>query len=376
MKNYLYLSLILLLAACSSGDSLEAKKTQLISLNTQAEEIKTQIEALEKEIAKLDTSVIARKPKLVAVETISKGDFSHFLDIQGAVESENNVAVQPGMPGVVTQVYVKEGDNVSVGQLLAEVDNRAIKESLAQIEINIDFAKTTFEKQERLWKQKIGSEIQYLQAKTQYESLQKSLSSLRAQIDMSRIKSPIAGSIDQVNIKVGEYAAPGIGGAFNVVNFNKMKVVAKVADSYINKIQLGNLVKIRLNDINETIDGKISFVSKVVNTMTRTFIIEIAIGKTENNVRPNMLANISINDENLNDVISINSNLVQKDSNDNPYVLVAKGGKGNLIAQKLMIKTGAAYGDKIVIVDGLNANDQLITSGYQEVVDGQPVTLN
>jgi RND family efflux transporter MFP subunit len=376
MKNYLYLSLILLLAACSSGDSLEAKKTQLISLNTQAEEIKTQIEALEKEIAKLDTSVIARKPKLVAVETISKGDFSHFLDIQGAVESENNVAVQPGMPGVVTQVYVKEGDNVSVGQLLAEVDNRAIKESLAQIEINIDFAKTTFEKQERLWKQKIGSEIQYLQAKTQYESLQKSLSSLRAQIDMSRIKSPIAGSIDQVNIKVGEYAAPGIGGAFNVVNFNKMKVVAKVADSYINKIQLGNPVKIRLNDINETIDGKISFVSKVVNTMTRTFIIEIAIGKTENNVRPNMLANISINDENLNDVISINSNLVQKDSNDNPYVLVAKGGKGNLIAQKLMIKTGAAYGDKIVIVEGLNANDQLITSGYQEVVDGQPVTLN
>jgi len=376
MKNYLYLSLILLLAACSSGDSLEAKKTQLISLNTKAEEIKTQIEALEKEIAKLDTSVVARKPKLVAVEAISKGDFSHFLDIQGAVESENNVAVQPGMPGVVTQVYVKEGDNVSVGQLLAEVDNRAIKESVAQLEINIDFAKTTFEKQERLWKQKIGSEIQYLQAKTQYESLQKSLSSLRAQIDMSRIKSPIAGSIDQVNIKVGEYAAPGIGGAFNVVNFNKMKVVAKVADSYINKIQLGNPVKIRLNDINETIDGKISFVSKVVNTMTRTFIIEIAIGKTENNVRPNMLANISINDENLNDVISINSNLVQKDSNDNPYVLVAKGGKGNLIAQKLMIKTGAAYGDKIVIVDGLNANDQLITSGYQEVVDGQPVTLN
>jgi len=376
MKNYLYLSLILLLAACSSGDSLEAKKTQLISLNTKAEEIKTQIEALEKEIAKLDTSVVARKPKLVVVEAISKGDFSHFLDIQGAVESENNVAVQPGMPGVVTQVYVKEGDNVSVGQLLAEVDNRAIKESVAQLEINIDFAKTTFEKQERLWKQKIGSEIQYLQAKTQYESLQKSLSSLRAQIDMSRIKSPIAGSIDQVNIKVGEYAAPGIGGAFNVVNFNKMKVVAKVADSYINKIQLGNPVKIRLNDINETIDGKISFVSKVVNTMTRTFIIEIAIGKTENNVRPNMLANISINDENLNDVISINSNLVQKDSNDNPYVLVAKGGKGNLIAQKLMIKTGAAYGDKIVIVDGLNANDQLITSGYQEVVDGQPVTLN
>jgi membrane fusion protein (multidrug efflux system) len=376
MKTYLYLSFIVLLAACSSGDTLEAKKTKLASLNSQAEELKTQITSLEKEIAKLDTSVIARKPMLVAVQVVSKGDFSHFVDIQGAVESENNVAVQPGMPGVVTKVYVKEGDIVGIGQILAEVDNRAIKESIAQLETNIDFAKTTFEKQERLWKQKIGSEIQYLQAKTQYESLQKSLASLRAQLDMSRMKSPIAGSIDQVNIKVGEYAAPGMLGAFNVVNFNKMKVVAKVADSYINKIQLGNPVKIRLNDINANIDGKISFVSKVVNSMTRTFTIEIVLGKTETNVRPNMLANVSINDENLSDVISINSNLVQKDSNDNPYVLVAKGSKGNLVAQKLMIKTGAAYGDKIVIIEGLNANDQLITSGFQEVVDGQPVTLN
>jgi membrane fusion protein, multidrug efflux system len=376
MKNYLYLSLMLVFAACSSGDSLEAKKAKLASLNSQAEEIKTQISELEKEIAKLDTSVVARKPKLVAVAPITKGAFNHFIDVQGTVDSENNVAVQPGMPGVVTQVYVKEGDNVSVGQVLAEVDNRSIKESIAQLETNLDFAKTAYEKQERLWKQKIGSEIQYLQAKTQYESLQKNLSALRAQLDMSRMKSPIAGAVDQVNVKVGEYAAPGMFGAFTIVNFNKMKVVTKVADSYINKVKLGDPVKITLNDINQTIEGKISFVSKVVNPMTRTFQIEVALGKTESNVRPNMLANVSINDENLPEVISIPSNIVQKDSNDDQYVLIAKGSKGNLIAQKVMIKTGASYGDKVVVIEGVNENDQLITIGYQEVVDGQSVTLN
>jgi membrane fusion protein, multidrug efflux system len=367
---------MLFLAACSSGDSLEAKKSKLASLNTQIDEIKTQISTLEKEIAVLDTSVVVRKPKLVAIQSITKGVFNHYVDVQGTVDSENNVAIQPGMPGVVTQVYVKEGDNVSVGQILAEVDNRSIKESIAQIETNLDFAKTAYEKQERLWKQKIGSEIQYLQAKTQYESLQKSISSLRAQLDMSRMKSPIAGAVDQVNVKVGEYAAPGMFGAFTVVNFNKMKVVTKIADSYIDKVKLGNPVKITLNDINQTIDGKISFVSKVVNPMTRTFLVEISLGKTESNVRPNMLANVSINDENLAEVISIPSNLVQKDSNENQYVLIAKGSKGNLIAQKVMIKTGASYGDKVVVIEGVNENDQLITTGYQEVVDGQFVTLN
>jgi RND family efflux transporter MFP subunit len=376
MKNYLYLSLMLFLAACSSGDTLEAKKSKLSSLNAQVEEIKTEIAELEKEIAKLDTGAVVRKPKLVAIEPVTKGVFSHFIDVQGTVDSQNNVAVQPGMPGVVTQVYVKEGDNVNVGQLLAEVDNRAIKESIAQLETNLDFAKTAYEKQDRLWKQKIGSEIQYLQAKTQYESLQKSISSLRAQLDMSRMKSPIAGAVDQVNVKVGEYAAPGMFGAFNIVNFNQMKVITKVADSYIDKVKLGNPVKITLNDINQTIEGKISFVSKVVNSMTRTFIVEVALGKTESNVRPNMLANVSINDENLTEVITLPSNIVQKDSNENQYVLIAKGSKGNLIAQKVMIKTGASYGDKVVITEGINENDQLITTGYQEVVDGQPIILN
>lgn len=376
MKKYIYSSLVLLLAACSSGDSLEAKKSKLAEITAQIEELNTQAGELEKEIALLDTAAIIRKPKLVQVTSLNKGAFSHFIDIQGMVESDDNISVQPGMPGVVTNVFVREGDQVSVGQILAEVDNRTIRESIAQLETNLEFAKTNFEKQERLWNQKIGSEIQYLQAKTQYESLGKNLSTLRAQLDMTRMKAPIAGTVDQVNVKIGEYAAPGPMGAFNVVNFNRMKVTARVADSYIKNIHTGDPVRIVLSDINETIEGKINFVSKVVNSMSRTFLVEVAIGKTESSVRPNMLATLSINDANLADVVQLPTNLVQKDANNNKYVMIAEKGKDGLIARKKAVETGIYYGDKIVITEGLTGSEQLITSGYQEVVDGQTITLN
>lgn len=375
MKNLFYLSIVLLLAACGQGDSLEAKKSKLAELNTSIEQIKQEVAQLEKEIAILDTSAIIRKPKLVTVIPVNQGEFKHYIDVQGTVESEENVSIQPGMPGVVTGVFVREGDNVSQGQLLAETDNRAMKESIAQLETNLDFAKTAFEKQERLWNQKIGSEIQYLQAKTQYESLKKSIESMQAQLEMSRMRSPISGSVDQVNIKVGEYAAPGPMGALNIVNSNKMKIAVRVADSYIDLVDKGNPVRIYLSDIDKNIEGKVTFVSKVVNSMSRTFLVEIALGKTEAKIRPNMMAEVSINDLQLDSVISIPSNLVQKDSDGSQYVLIASKNANGLEAVKKTVEPGLSYEDQIVINEGLDTSMKLISAGYQEVVDGQAISL-
>lgn len=373
MKKYLYLLLILGISACKPQSELEKKKDELAAYKAQLEEIKTNIEALEKEIALLDTARQERKPKLVKLQTIVSSEFKHFIDVQGTVDSEENIAVQPGMPGIVTKVNVKVGDKVSVGQVLAETDARALRENVAQLQTNLDLAKTAFEKQERLWNQKIGSEIQYLQAKTQYESLQKSLAAAQAQLDMSRIKSPINGVVDMVNIKVGEYAAPGPG-VFRVVNFDKMKVVMKVADSYIKHIKMGAPVTIYLKDLNDTINGKVSFISNVVNAMNRTFQVEVAIGSLNGkNVRPNMLANVSINDENLPEAITITANLIQRDASGQTYVYLAEGGKDNLVARKQPVTTGLSYGDKVVIASGLHAEDRIITTGHQEVVDGQPI---
>lgn len=376
MKNFLSLSLIsFIIFSCSSGSGLEKKKAELAEYQAQHDALKIKIADLEKEIARLDTSAEIRKPKLVTLTPVQSGVFNHYIDVQGTVDSEENIAVQPGMPGQVTKVNVHEGDMVKAGQILAEVDNRVIRESISQLQTNVDFAKTAFEKQQRLWNQKIGTEIQYLQSKTQFESLQKNMVTLQAQLDMSRIKSPINGMVDAVNIKVGEYAAPGMLGAFRVVNFGKMKVKAKVADSYIGKVKLGNPVRIYLADINDTIQGKISFVSKVVNPMTRTFDIEIDLGATSTDVRPNMMASLKINDENIDNAMSVQSNLVQKDPSGSMYVMISEGSATKMKARKKLVKTGISSGARIIVLEGLSGNEQLIEAGYQEVVDGQLISL-
>ena len=376
MKNFLSLSLITFLVfSCSPGSGLEKKKAQLAEYQAEHDALKIKIADLEKEIARLDTSAEIRKPKLVTLTPVQSGVFNHYIDVQGTVDSEENIAVQPGMPGQVTKVNVHEGDMVKAGQILAEVDNRVIRESISQLQTNVDFAKTAFEKQQRLWNQKIGTEIQYLQSKTQFESLQKNMVTLQAQLDMSRIKSPINGMVDAVNIKIGEYAAPGMLGAFRVVNFGKMKVKAKIADSYIGKVKLGNPVSIYLADIKDTIQGKISFVSKVVNPMTRSFDIEIGLGATSTDVRPNMMASLKINDENIDNAMSVQSNLVQKDPSGSMYVMISEGSAANMKARKKLVKTGISSGARIIVLEGLSGNEQLIEAGYQEVVDGQLISL-
>lgn len=376
MKNFLSLSLIsFIIFSCSSGSGLEKKKAELAESQAEYDALKIKIADLEKEIARLDTSAEIRKPKLVTLTPVQTGIFNHYIDVQGTIDSEENIAVQPGMPGQVTKVNVHEGDMVKAGQVLAEVDNRVIRESISQLQTNVDFAKIAFEKQQRLWNQKIGTEIQFLQSKTQFESLQKNMITLQAQLDMSLIKSPINGMVDAVNIKVGEYAAPGMLGSFRVVNFGKMKVKAKIADSYIGKVKLGNPVRIYLADIKDTIQGKISFVSKVVNPMTRSFDIEIGLGATSTEVRPNMMASLKINDENIDNAMSIQSNLVQKDPSGSMYVMISEGRSANMKARKKLVKTGISSGARIIVLEGLSGNEQLIEAGYQEVVDGQLISL-
>jgi RND family efflux transporter MFP subunit len=373
MKNIVFATLIFILASCGGGSELDKKKSELAQYKATFAELKGKIEQLEKEIAVLDTAKVSEKARLVTLKPITRSAFAHYVDLQGSVDSDENVAVQPGMPGLVTRVYVKEGDMVSAGKVLAETDNRAIRESIAQLQTNYDFAKTAFEKQKRLWDQKIGSEIQFLQAKTQYESLGKSMDALQAQLDMTRIKSPIAGVVDQANVKVGEFAAPNMFGAFRVVNEKSMKVIAKVAESYIGKVKVGNPVSIRIPDLNDTLIAKISYVGKVVDPMSRTFAVEISLGGIENDLRPNMMTMISIQDELLQDAVVVKSNYVQKDAMGNTYLMLAEGAKGSMKAKKQLVKTGLSYGDFVVITEGLNGTEQYIESGYQEVTDGQPL---
>jgi len=375
MKNIIVVSgLAALLWACggvASGD-LEARKNKLNKYKSQLQELEVKIAELEKEIALMDTAGNAGlKTRLVKVDTLKGGQFVHYIDIQGTVDSDENILVSPEMPGVITNLYVKEGDRVSRGTLLASMDASTLMNTLEEIKTSLALATTTYEKQKRLWDQKIGSEIQYLQAKTQKESLENRVKTIESQIAMTRIKSPINGTVDVVNVKIGEMASPGMSG-IRVVNLDKVKVKAMVSDNYIANIRKGDEVLIELPDIGKKITSKISFVGQVINQQNRSFAVEVNLDNKEKMLRPNMIAKLKINDQKLEDVLVVSSNLIQR-AGKQRFIMVAVNENGKFIARKREVSTGSEYDGKTVITAGLSKGDLVITSGQNEVVDGQPL---
>lgn len=368
-KSTLIIAITLFAFACSkpAGD----KKTQLADLKKQRSEIDNKIIALEK---KMGENKSETKVTNVVVTPVKAQVFNHFVEVQGNLDSDNNLSVSPKMGGVITQVPVKVGDHVSAGQVLVVIDDATLRQSMAEIQTTYDFAKTTFEKQQNLWNQKIGSEIQYLQAKNNKESLERRMASLQTQMAMTRVTSPISGTIDAVNVKVGEQAMPGAG-VVRVVNLTQMKVKAKVADTYINSIKKGDPVIIKFPDINEEKQARISFAGQVVNAQTRTFDIEVLMINQDNKLKPNLLSVISVNDKVIKNALVIDENLVQN-TELGKIVFTAENEGGNLVAKMKKIETGLSYNGKIIVLKGLKEGDQLITIGNQDLVDNQKIKLS
>ena len=368
-KSTLIIAITLFAFACSkpAGDN----KAQLADLKKQRSEIDNKIIALEK---KMGENKSETKVTNVVVTPVKAQVFNHFVEVQGNLDSDNNLSVSPKMGGVITQVPVKVGDHVSAGQVLVVIDDATLRQSMAEIQTTYDFAKTTFEKQQNLWNQKIGSEIQYLQAKNNKESLERRMASLQTQMSMTRVTSPISGTIDAVNVKVGEQAMPGAG-VVRVVNLTQMKVKAKVADTYINSIKKGDPVIIKFPDINEEKQARISFAGQVVNAQTRTFDIEVLMINQDNKLKPNLLSVISVNDKVIKNALVIDENLVQN-TELGKIVFTAENEGGNLVAKMKKIETGLSYNGKIIVLKGLKEGDQLITIGNQDLVDNQKIKLS
>ncbi|CAN5437654.1 N/A [soil metagenome] len=375
MKPYYAIALVSLLAACSGEKKtgVEGKRNELAELKTQEAELTAKIKALEADLKKLDpTKKEEARTKDVQVAPLATTTFRHFVELQGTIDAKNNVQVSPKSGGVVTAVYVKEGDYVKAGQRIAQVDDQLLRESVSELKTQLSLANTVFEKQEALWKQQIGTEIQYLQAKNNKESLERRMSTLNAQIGQSTVTAPIAGVVDQVNVKIGQSAAPGMG-LVRVVNLSQLKVVAKVADSYAGSVRKGDAITVEFPDLQRTLNSHISFVATTVDPLSRTFTIEAPL-PSDNALKPNMLAKIKINDRTLAKAIVINQNLIQSTENGQlVYVAVNEGGKK--IAKAKTVKTGQSYGGKVAITEGLQAGDQIVTAGYQDLVDGQPISF-
>lgn len=374
MKNIKYilisLSAIALLAACGGGDSIEAKKAELEKLKAQQGELASKIATLEEEITKSGDSSLTedKRAKFIAITPVAKQTFINGIDVQGKVDGDENITYSAKAPSVVTKINVKVGDQVRAGQTLAELDGKIIKAQLDGIKKQYELANTKFEKQKALWDQKVGSEIQFLEAKNAKEGLEKQMATTRESLDMYYITSDFSGTVDAVNIKVGQGIAPGVQ-AITVINPGRLKLKAQLSETYAGQVNAGDEVTAFFPDIAKTVQAKVTYASRSIDAMTRTFTVEVDL-PNDNDLRPNMVAEIKfVNYKKAGSFVVPINTIQQIDGVDAVFVAVKNGNK--LIAKKMPVKTGKMYNGQAEVLSGLSEGDQLITTGFQDLTDGQ-----
>ena len=371
-KSVIVLMLALMFVAMGCGkkedNTLAGKQIQLAELKKSEMEIAGKIKTLQSEIEKLEPLKI-EKVKTVIVSTVTPSLFQHFVDATGRVEAVNNQFISPQTGGAITRVFVKEGDYVNKGQIIATIDNSILRNSIQEVLIQLETAKTIYERQKNLWDQKIGTEIQLIQAKTSVESLERRITTLKSQDAMNNVISPIAGYVDEVRLKAGEMASPGLG-ILRIVNYSNLKVTANVPDTYAGTISKGDAVEISFPDLQKTIKAPLSFVSQSVNAVSRTFVVESHIPSFDKQLKPNLTAKMMINDISRGSSIVIPENYIQNTELGKLVFVAVEEGK-NKVARTREVKTGLSYNGNVEITSGLQAGDRIITEGYQEVVDGQ-----
>lgn len=345
------------------------KTLSIAELKAKQAELKTQLNDINEQIAVLQGDTV-QNFILVNVSKLKPQVFKSYITVQGRVDAEENVSLSSQMPGTIIKIHVKTGDAVSAGQVLAETDARAIQQSISDLQTNTELVNQLYEKQKALWDQKIGTEVQFLQAKTQKESMEKKMAALQEQLRMTKIISPIDGTVDAVDVKLGQLTAPGMP-AIRVVNFKNLKIKADIAESYAFRINKGDEVLIRFPDSEDTITAPVNYASRAINPLNRTFGIEVLLNnKTE--FHPNQIAVLNINDyQSPQPVISIPVIYLQKDLKGNYFVLVAE----NNMAVKRPVILGKEYNGLAEIKTGLSENDQLITEGAIGLNEGENIKI-
>jgi membrane fusion protein (multidrug efflux system) len=360
---------VLLLAVCRPRD----KQAELARLETQREAIDKRIEQLKEEIAKNNGTPREEALAYVRAAEVRLAPFRHFIQVQGTVESDNNILVPAQANGVVKRIFVRQGDRVSAGELLAELDGAILESSVAELENGLKLAATIYERQARLWDKNIGSEIEYLQAKNNKENLEKKLKTLQEQYKLTKIVSPIDGMVDDVLIKEGEMAAAGRG-AIRIVQLSRLKIRAALSENYISRIRRGDPVEVSIPVVGRTLDLTIDAVSQVIDPNNRTFNIEIRTPAKESALKPNMLAVVTVNDYTNPQALSVPQNVVQQAGSEH-FLFVAEKQDGRWVARRRAVTPGETYDNSTEIVAGLNVGDLVISFGFQALADGQPVSI-
>lgn len=336
-------ALFLLLTACGNGGQNEEENTQ------------------------------TRTATPVTVEELRPTVFRHYINIQGDVESDRTIMITPKTTATVDEILVRTGQDVQKGAVLARLDGEITRSQLREIETQLELAETLFERQSNLREQDIGSEVEFLQARNQVESLQNQLATLSEQYENYTIRATIAGTVNQVSLKVGETVNPNEP-VFQLSNSDALKVTAEISEAYITRVDQTDSVEITFPSLDEKISKRLDVVSKVINPSNRTFGVEVYIPDAVEQIRPNMIAKLRINDITQPDKIVVPVNTVQQ-ANENRYIFIAEETDDGWVAVQKEVQTGQNYGNNLVVEEGLNPGDLLITGGFTELSDGEAISI-
>ena len=385
--KYIYslLTISMLLLSCGEGkknslenilasDNLLQLREKRGEVDAKKLELEAQLKLIDDRILELDT---IKKLPLVTTVKIEAQNFVHYLELQGNVQTKQNLVIYPEMGGILEHVYVKEGQRVTKGQLLAKLDDGGLSQQLAQLQIQTDLAKTTFDRQERLWNQKIGSEIQYLQAKSSFEAQQKLVNQVKSQLSKTNVTAPFTGIVDDVITNQGSVVAPGQTPIIRIINLDNMYIETEVPESYISNVSVNKAVIVEIPILGKTIEGIIRQASNFINPDNRTFKIEIAVPNKDGAIKPNLTARLKINDYTNPNAMLIPQSVISENAEGDQYIYLVnnKNTEDEATAQRTIISTGKTQGDVIEVLTGLSDNAEIINEGARSVQDGQLVKI-
>lgn len=373
-KIFIILFLTGILFSCSTtGTDEKAIKKQIADYKKELAEINSKIAALELQLVGQKSIHLAKTA--VKVDKVKKVPFAHYFEATGELESVNEAFISPETGGQIIKLNVVEGQKVKKGQLLAKLNTSVLEQQISEVKTRLNLAEIIYNKQSELWEKKIGSERQFLEAKNNYESLQSSLNSLQAQYNMSVLRSPINGYVEYIAQKEGELAAPGMQ-LMQIVNLDNLYVTTKLSEAYLSSIQVGDIVDIRFPSFPGLVLRKPVYrIGNVVNKQNRTFDVQFKIENTDGLLKPNLLANILINDYDSEASIVVPSIVIKEDMKGN-YLFVVEQNSEDWKVTKKYIETGITYASNTEVLSGLNEGEQIITAGYSNVSDGMLVNIN
>lgn len=364
------LPLLALMFSCAEKDELSVKKAELDKLKTQASELRVSIETLEKEITALDPEFgkLNRKSVLISTTTPKREHFQHFVEVTGAVLSKKNVNISGEVSGRIQEITAVEGMRVAKGEVLAIIDAESIQRNIDELEKQLELAVIVFEKQERLWKQQIGTEIQFLEAKNRKESLEKTMAGLSTQLNRTKVRAPFNGTVETVNVRLGELVQPGTP-MFQFVGESDLFIESDVSERYVGIVNRGDSVEVSFPSINKTLKTKVSAIGAIINPNNRTFKVEVVLPNLSY-VKPNMISVMKINDYENKNAITVPNYLILQD-NKGDYIFIVENG----LSKKKYITRGKVYQEITEVLEGLDGSETLVDKGFREVGDNFSVNI-